>query len=81
MSDLTALRGIGPATVEMLREAGIRNVETLRNLGAVEAYRRMCFFNAQVSLNALYALEAGLQDRDWRALSDAERQALRERVG
>ena len=77
MARLSDLRGIGPSTETMLHRADITSVETLRELGPIEAYVRLRFVNEHVSINALYALAAGLEGRDWRSLSDAERQALR----
>ena len=63
---------------EMLGEIDVANGAQLRALGAVEAYRRLQFrFGRQVSLNALYAMAAGLEDRDWRDLSAAEKAALK----
>jgi len=80
MTRLANLRGIGPSTERMLRQADIMTVEALRELGPVEAYHRLRFLNEHVSLNALYALAAGLEGRDWRDLSNAERQKLRSEV-
>ncbi|WP_448954730.1 TfoX/Sxy family DNA transformation protein [Labrys neptuniae] len=52
--------------------------EELRRLGAVAAYRRLKFrFDHRVSLNALYAMQGALVDRDWR---DVDREALRRLV-
>ena len=46
-----------------LDEAGIRTVADLRSIGSLEAYRRLKFmFSRQVSLNALYGLEAALRE-------------------
>ena len=77
MTRLEDLRGIGRAAAGMLREADIATVEELRELGAVEAYRRVRFVRPGVSLNLLHALHAGLDDRDWRALAVREKAALR----
>ncbi|MEM9811037.1 MAG: TfoX/Sxy family protein [Pseudomonadota bacterium] len=80
MTALRTIRGLGPASERMLAEVGIPDVETLREIGAIDAYRRLRFRFEHASLNALYALVAGLDGRDWRDLTIAERQALRELV-
>ena len=60
------LSGIGPVTQRRLMDVGIHAVSELRRLGAVEAYRRLKFtFPRNVSLNALYALEAALRGCHW----------------
>jgi len=65
-SPIGGLPGIGPVTQSRLEEAGIRTASELRAIGAVEAYRRLRFmFPRQVSLNALYALEAALRGCHW----------------
>ncbi len=84
MSDapISTLPGVGPVTQAWLREAGIRTVAELRLMGAVEAYRRLKFlFPRQVSLNALYGLEAGLRGCHWLDLPGDVREALRREAG
>ena len=80
MTPTGRLRGVGPTTARMLREVEIESVEALREIGAVQAYLRLRFRFERLSLNALYALHAGLLDRDWRRLTDAERAALRRAI-
>ena len=59
----------------MLIEAGIEDVETLRRLGPIEAYRRLRFFHGQrVTVNFAYALECAILGMDWRLLG-ADRKA------
>ncbi len=61
----------------MLVEAGIRTTVELEMLGAVKAYARAKALRPKgASLNLLWALAAGLEDRDWRMLSGEEKQAL-----
>lgn len=67
------LRNLGPKSAVMLAEAGIRTVAELRLLGAVKAYRRV---KAKASLNLLWAIAAGLEDRDWRDLDEEEKASL-----
>ena len=81
MSDvpIDTLPGIGPMTQSRLAEAGIRSVDDLRSMGAVEAYRRLKFMlPRQVSLNALYALEAALRGCHWLDLPQDVKAALQD---
>ena len=61
----------------MLAEAGIRTRDELEELGAVRAYVRVKALRPKsASLNLLWALAAGLDDRDWRELSPDRKAAL-----
>ena len=78
MSGVDSLRNLGPKSVEMLAEVGITTADQLRELGSVEAYRRMKFaFGNRVSLNALWAIEAGLRGIAWRQLTADDKAALK----
>ena len=70
------LRNLGPASARWLREAGIATVEELRRLGPTVAYQLVRKQQRKVSLNLLWALAAGLADRDWRELSSEEKEIL-----
>ena len=62
----------------MLAEAGVTTLAELQQLGAVRAYRLVSQLqHGKASLNLLWALAAGLEDRDWRSLSRDERDSLR----
>jgi DNA transformation protein and related proteins len=74
---VSAIRNLGPRSVEMFARAGIRSAEEIRALGAVEAHRRLRAAGVRVSLLGLYALHAGLAGRDWRELGAAEKAWLR----
>ena len=81
MSDaaIDTLPGIGPVTQSRLEEAGIRTIGELRAMGPVEAYRRLKFMlPRQVSLNALYALEAALRGCHWLDLPPDVKAALQQ---
>jgi len=83
MSDvpIDTLPGIGPMTQSRLAEAGIRSVDELGAMGAVEAYRRLKFMMPrQVSLNALYALEAALRGCHWLDLPQDVKSALQQQA-
>lgn len=77
-SPFLQVRNLGPMSAYMLAEAGIESVEDLRALGAVEAYARLRFaFGRRISLNALWALDAGLADIDWRTLPEHRKAELK----
>jgi DNA transformation protein and related proteins len=71
------LRNLGPMTVAWLHEAGIHTVGDLRKFGAAAAYLRVKQRQPKASLNLLWALAAGLQDCDWRELTEEEKDRLR----
>jgi DNA transformation protein and related proteins len=74
---VAALHNLGPKSAMMLVEAGIQTLDELRELGAVRAYLRVKALRPKsASLNLLWALAAGLEDRDWRELSSDEKEAL-----
>ena len=61
----------------MLAAAGIRSVEELREIGAVKAYARVRQIRTRgASLNLLWSMAAGLEDRGWTELSTDEKDAL-----
>ena len=70
------LRNLGPASAAWLRDAGILTIGELRRLGAALAYRLVQQRRPRASKNLLWAMAAGLQDRDWRELSDKEKADL-----
>ena len=70
------LRNLGSTSAAWLREADIRTIADLRDVGPVFAYMRVKCGKQQVSLNLLWALAAGLKDIDWRELTNEEKQEL-----
>jgi DNA transformation protein and related proteins len=74
------LRNLGPASAAWLRDVGISTIADLRRFGPVAAYRLVATQQPKASLNLLWALAAGLADRDWRDLSDEEKAELREQL-
>ena len=79
MSDAVAnLPSLGPVTAKRLADVGITTPEQLRKVGAVAAYKMLKFrFGRDVTLNALYGLEAAVRNIDWRLIDDAEKARLR----
>jgi DNA transformation protein and related proteins len=71
------LPNLGPASAGWLREAGISTVADLQRLGPVVAYRLVKARRPQASLNLLWALAAGHDGLDWRALPDSDKDRLR----
>jgi DNA transformation protein len=71
--------GIGPVTERRLIEIGIGDLASLRKLGVVKAYQRLKFrYGKDVTLNALYGLEAVLRGCHWQALPAERKRALQE---
>jgi DNA transformation protein and related proteins len=65
------LQGLGPKSSVWLAEIGIHTEADLRAIGSLEAWHRLRFVRRkQVTLNALYAMEAALRDCHWRALPE-----------
>jgi DNA transformation protein and related proteins len=74
---VSTLRNLGPKSAMMLVEAGISTLDDLRELGAVKAYLRVKSLRPKsASRNLLWALAAGLEDRNWRELEVAEKESL-----
>jgi len=73
---LAPLRNIGPVSKRMLAAAGITSVQTLRELGAVEAYRRVRSRDPRASLNLLWALEGAVSGRPWQEVARHDRLSL-----
>ena len=74
---VSALRNLGPKSAMMLAEAGIATLAELEELGAVKTYARVKALRPKsASLNLLWALAAGLEDRDWRELTKEEKEKL-----
>ena len=78
---ITELRNLGPRSSEWLRTAGITTIEQLREIGAAGAYSLVRSQQPKASLNLLWGLAAGLEDRDWRELTDAQKESLLREVG
>lgn len=74
---LCDLRNLGPRSVRLLGEIGIRTPEELRSRGALQAYLELRRAGSIRSLNLLWALVGAIEPwpegRDWRevAASDA----------
>lgn len=75
-SELLQLKNLGMATVNILQAIGINNYDELREIGSVEAYRRIKARDINVSKVMLYALEGALMDVHWNNLPPDLKQQL-----
>lgn len=79
---LDRLKNIGPVTVRQLGEVGIGSEQQLREVGALEAYRRLRrAFPERINLMCLYALQGALLDCHWGELPPEVRDQLRRMAG
>jgi DNA transformation protein and related proteins len=74
------LRNLGSTSAAWLREVGITTIAELECLGPALAYRLVREKQPRASLYLLWALAAGLLDRDWRELTDQAKDNLRAKV-
>ena len=74
---LENLRNIGPTSAGWLREAGIHTIGELARIGPAAAYRLVKKTQSAATLNLLWALAAGLADKNVDELSPDERERLR----
>ena len=72
------LRNLGATSAEWLKEINVHTRDDLAAVGAAAAYRLIKERQPTASLNLLWGLAAALEDRDWRELSEAEKERLRE---
>jgi DNA transformation protein len=63
---VSALRGLGPKSREMLARIGINTAAELQASDPFTLYARIKTVDAKASLNLLYALIGAIEDRDWR---------------
>lgn len=77
---IKTLRNLGPTSAQWLRDVGIETIGDLRSQGPVLVFQRVKQQQAKVSWNLLWALAAGLEERDWRELSAAEKDCLRREI-
>lgn len=73
---LENLRHLGPSSAAWLRDVGIRSRWDLEQVGPVLAYRLVKRKQPKASLNLLWAMVAGLSNRDIHELSADEKAKL-----
>ena len=76
MSTGPKLRNIGPKSAAWLRQVGLRSLDDLAAIGAVEAYMKVRRAGFKPSLNLLYSLEGALVDCHWQDVPEARRNEL-----
>ncbi|MBZ0166299.1 MAG: TfoX/Sxy family protein [Candidatus Omnitrophica bacterium] len=80
MAQTKQIRNIGPVSREWLNAVGIRDINDLKRLGAVEVYCRVRERGFAPTLNLLWALEAAIQDAPWYSLTADDKECLRTEV-
>jgi hypothetical protein len=75
------LPNLGPTSALWLRSAGISTISELERLGPALAYQLVKQRQPKATLNLLWAMAAGLENRDWRELSDDEKSRLQRLIG
>jgi len=68
---------LGPVSRRWLERVGIRDLETLKTVGAVEAWHRVHETGVNPTLNLLYGLEGAIQGVRWDELDEQDRARLR----
>ena len=70
------LRNIGPKSAAWLRQVGLRSLDDVAAIGAVDAFMKVRRAGFKPSLNLLYSLEGALQDCHWQEVPEARRLVL-----
>ena len=78
--ELQGFPNLGRKSAEMLADAGITTIDQLRDLGPLVAFLAVRQCGHQPSLNLLWAMAAGLQNRHWNELSEQEKRSLRNQL-
>ncbi len=74
---ISSIRNLGPAVESACHRAGIPDAETLRQIGAHEAYRKMLETGSQAHFIGYYVLHMALQGRPWNDCKGKEKEELR----
>ena len=67
-SDLSTLKNLGTASVNILNAVGIKSRQDLQRMGSVNAFLKIKARGIRVSKVMLYALEGALLDTHWKEL-------------
>ena len=77
LKGLRAMPSLGKASAELLVDVGITTPDMLRQIGAVEAWRRLRFAHGKrVTVTWIYALDIAVQGIPWKELSAARARKL-----
>jgi len=75
LSGTAKLRNIGPKSAAWLRQVGLRSLDDLQAVGAVEAFMKVKRAGLKPSLNLLYSLEGALLDCHWQEVPEQAAEA------
>ncbi len=76
---LSAIRNIGPALEAAFQRAGIKDAETLRDMGADAGYLKLLNAGVRPHFIGYYVIVMGLQGRPWNDCQGQEKRDLRAR--
>jgi len=76
---VSSIRNLGPAVQAACARAGIPDAETLREIGAHDAYGRMLRSGTKPHFISYYVLQMALQGRPWNDCRGKEKDDLRAR--
>lgn len=76
---VSSIRNLGPAVESALARAGVPDAETLREIGAHEAYGRMLKAGTKPHFIGYYVMHMALQGRPWNDCRGKEKEELRAR--
>ena len=74
--ELLRLKNLGKTSAQWLHASGIHNLDDLRRLGSVDAYRAVQARGFRASRVLLYAIEGALLDIPWSQLPHDHKAAL-----
>lgn len=78
LDGIGSLPNLGSYMTRCLAEIDVHSAGDLRSLGAVEAYARLKFrFGREMSLNALWAMDAALAGIHWQHVSEGRKAVLK----
>ncbi len=73
---LTKLRNLGPASAQMLADAGLCDADDLRELGSVVCFLAVRQAGHRPSLNLLWAIDGAINDTAWNTIPEARKASL-----
>lgn len=76
---VSSIRNLGPAVEAACARAGIPDAETLREIGAHEAYGRLLRAGTKAHFISYYVMHMALQGRPWNDCRGKEKDDLRAR--
>jgi DNA transformation protein len=71
------VKNVGPVSRQWLHEIGVFDLNDLRRVGAVSAFRMIKSIRPRCSLNLLWALEGAVRDENWVTLSESVKEKLK----